>query len=166
MRKALFIISIMSILILMGSALEGMDTRELQTKIEKIKSCLERPGGPGPDGDMMFNWLLEAILQAAPETGFPPEFTENMKKAKEHTDTKSMFNPDGYVYLNKAYRLINEGHDFEMPDSISDIQDIVNYAIMKLASARENLKPYKVDLAACVKELVFVAVMIMAPQHE
>jgi len=165
-RKTLFILSVLSIFIWIVSFVEGTDRSDLVAKIEKIKSCLERPGGPGPDGDMMFTWLLESILQAAPETGFPPEFTENMRRAKEITYTKSLFNPDGFVYLNKAYRIINDGHDFQMPGSISDIQDAVNYARVKLASARENLKVYKIDIDACVKDLVCVAVMIMAPSHE
>jgi len=164
MKKSFFIVVILSLML--AVFLAGMDTRPLLTKIEKIKSCLERPGGPGPDGDLIFTWLLEAILEAAPETGYPPGFAENIKKAKESTDAKVLFNPEGFVYLNKAYRLINDGRDFVMPDSITSIQDCVHYARVKLASARENLKPYKLDLAACVKDLVCTTVILTAPRHE
>ena len=70
---------------------------------------------------------------------------------------------DGAVYLHKAYRLINDGKDFLMPSSISEIQDAVNYAKMELASARKDLKVGKTD--SCVKRLLEIAVMIVTPMH-
>ena len=70
---------------------------------------------------------------------------------------------DGPVYLHKAYRLINDGKDFQMPSSISEIQDAVNYAKMELASARKDLKVGKTD--SCVKRLLEIAVMIVTPMH-
>jgi len=164
MRKILFILLVLSIFILIDNFVLGMNKNEVDAKIKKIVSYLEKPGGPGSDGKIMFTLLLESIIQAAPETGFPPEFIENMEKAKEISDSTSLFDPDGTVYLHKAYRLINSGRDFQMPDSISDIQDAVNYCKMLLATARKNLEVEKFD--ECVKNLLDVAVMIVTPMHK
>lgn len=84
-----------------------------------------------------------------------------MKKAKEIADSTSLFNPDGVVYLHKAYGLINSGNDFQMPGSITEIEDAVNYARMELATARKKLKIDQTD--ACVKILLDVALMIVTP---
>lgn len=163
MRKTLFILTVLSILVLIVNFVEPVDKSEVDAKIKKIASYLEKPGGPGSDGKIMFTLLLESILQAAPETGFPPEFTENMKKAKEISDSTSLFDPNGVVYLHKAYRLINSGRDFQMPDSISEIQDAVNYGKMVLATARKNLTVDKID--DCVRNLLEIAVMIVTPKY-
>jgi hypothetical protein len=162
-RKTLFILTVLSILVLIVNFVEPVDKSEVDAKIKKIASYLEKPGGPGSDGKIMFTLLLESILQAAPETGFPPEFTENMKKAKEISDSTSLFDPNGVVYLHKAYRLINSGRDFQMPDSISEIQDAVNYGKMVLATARKNLTVDKID--DCVRNLLEIAVMIVTPKY-
>jgi hypothetical protein len=162
-RKTLFILTVLSILVLIVNFVEPVDKSEVDAKIKKIASYLEKPGGPGSDGKIMFTLLLESILQAAPETGFPPEFTENMKKAKEISDSTSLFDPNGVVYLHKAYRLINSGRDFRMPDSISEIQDAVNYGKMVLATARKNLTVDKID--DCVRNLLEIAVMIVTPKY-
>jgi hypothetical protein len=93
MRKTPFIFLVLSIFILMVSIGEGAFASELNAKIMTIKSYMVKPGGLGPDGEVKFTLLLETILQAAPETHYPQEFTEIMVKAKELTDYK--FLPDG-----------------------------------------------------------------------
>ena len=163
MRKTVFILALICIFVLMSGFVEATDQTDVDTKIKQVASYLDKPGGPGSDGKIMFALLLEAILQAAPDTGFLPEFVENMKKAKEIADSTSLFNPDGVVYLHKAYRLINSGNNFQMPGSISEIEDAVNYIRMELATARKNLKVGQMD--ACVKILLNVAVMIVTPMH-
>jgi len=163
MRKTIFIFAILSFFIFMSVLAEASDLSEVDAKIEKVASYLDKPDGPGSDGKIMFTLLLEAILEAAPDTSFPPEFTDNMEKAKDISDTTSFFNPDGAVYLNKAYRLINNGKDHQMPSSVSKIQDAVNYAKVELASARKDLKVGKID--SCVKRLLDIAVMIVTPMH-
>jgi len=164
MRKTVIILTVISIFVLISNFVEATDKAEVDAKIKKVASYLDKPEGPGADGKIMFTLLLEAILQAAPETGFPPEFTENMEKAKNISDSKSLIHPDGVVYLHKAYRLVNSGNDFQMPSSISEIQDVVNYVKMELATARKNLKVGKTD--SCVKKLLEIAVMIVTPLHQ
>ncbi|MFC2165250.1 hypothetical protein ACFLT2_09670 [Acidobacteriota bacterium] len=164
MRKTVFILAILSIFIFMSVLSGATDKDEVAAKIKKIASYLDKPEVSGSDGVIMFTLLLEAILEAAPDTSFPPEFTENMEKANDIADTTSLFNPDGIAYLSKAYRLINNGKDHQMPDSISEIQDAVDYAKMELTSARKDLKAGKID--SCVKRLLDIAVMIVTPMHK
>lgn len=164
MRKTVIILTVISIFVLISNCVEATDKAEVDAKIKEVASYLDKPGGPGSDGKIMFTLLLEAILQVAPETGFPPEFTENIEKAKDFSDSTSLFYPDGAVYLHKAYRLVNSGNDFQMPSSFFDIQDAVNYVKMELATARKNLKVGKTD--SCVKGLLEIALIIVIPLHQ
>lgn len=140
------------------------DLSEVDGKIKKVISYLETPGGPGSNGKIMFTLLLESILDAAPHTSYPPEFIANMEKAKDIADTTSLLDPDGIDCLRKTYRLINDGKDHQMPDSISEIQDAVDYAKIELTSARKDIKAGKID--SCVKRLLDIAVMIVTPMHK
>ncbi|MBM3293398.1 MAG: hypothetical protein FJY82_02615 [Candidatus Aminicenantes bacterium] len=83
MRKTLFILSVLSTFILMASFVEAMDKSEVDSKIKKIESYLEKPGGPGSNGKIMFSLLLESILQAAPETGCRQLFQNGPGYSKE-----------------------------------------------------------------------------------
>jgi hypothetical protein len=163
MKKTAFILMLTCVFALMSSLTEGADQTDIDTKIKQAASYLERPGGPGEDGKTMVTVLLEAILQAAPDTEYPLEFVENMEKAKEISDSTSVLNPDGIVYLHKAYRLINSGNDFEMPSSISTIEDAVSYIKMELATARKKRGTGQMD--DCVKILLESALMIVTPMH-
>jgi hypothetical protein len=163
MKKTIFILTLIFGFALLPSLVKAADQTDVDAKIKQIASYLDKPGGPGEDGKTMVTLLLETILQAAPETGFSPEFVENMNKAKEISDSTSVLNPDGIVYLHKAYRLAHSGNDFEMPGSIREIQDAVNYIRMELASARKSLKAGKTD--ACIKTLIEVALMIVTPVY-
>jgi len=163
MRKTVFILTLISIFVFMSGFAEALDKADVEAKIKQIASYLDRPGGPGSDGKIMFTLLLEAILQVAPQTGFPPEFVENMEKAKGISDSKSLFDPDGVVYLHKAYRLANASQDFQMPGSIKQIEDAVNFIRMDLATAEKNLRVGKPD--DCVRKLLEAAVIIVTPMY-
>jgi hypothetical protein len=163
MRKTIFILAFVFIFLFAFGFARSTEKADVGAKIKQIASYLEKPGGPGSDGKIMFTLLLEAILLVAPDTGFPPEFVENMEKAKEISDSKSLFDPDGVVYLHKAYRLANSGNDFQVPDSIKEIQDAVNYIRMELATAEKNLRVGKADDG--VRKLLGAAVMIVTPMQ-
>jgi hypothetical protein len=163
MKKTVFILMLIFGFVLMSSLVEAADQTDVDTKIKQAASYLEKPGGPGEEGKTMVTLLLEAILQAAPDTGFPPEFVQNMEKAKEISGSTSVLNPDGIVYLHKAYRLINSDNDFEMPGIIKEIQDAVNYIRMELATARKKLGTGQMD--DCVKILLEATLMIVTPMH-
>jgi hypothetical protein len=164
MKKTLLILAVLTIFVLMSDLAEAVEKDSVAAKIKKIASYLDKPKGPGSEGVAMFNLLLEAILEAAPDTNFPPEFTENMKKAKEISDTESFLSPDGVVYLRKARRLINDGEEFKIPSSISEIQDAVNYAQIELGWARKYIDLGKNE--DCIRKLLDVAVMIVTPMHK
>lgn len=161
MRKTISILSLIFILVFASGSVEATYRADLDAKIKKIASYLDRPGGPGEGGKLMVTLLLEAILEAAPETKFPPAFVENMNKAKEISDSTSVLDPDGIVFLHKAYRLINSGSDFEFPSSIKEIQDAVNHIKGELTAAREKLKSGQTD--ACAKILLEAVLMIVTP---
>ncbi len=161
MRKTACFLSVLSILILIVNAIEAMDKSKVDAKIKGVSSYLERPGGPGSCAKIMFTSLIESILQVGSGTEFPPEFIKSIEKAKQISDSTSVFDPDGVACLKRAYRLINSDHDFQMAGNISGIQDVVNYAKTLLDAARTNLKAD--NLKECVKSLLDVTMMILTP---
>ena len=161
MKKTAFMLGLIFFFVFMPNLGAAADQTSIDAKIEQVISILDKPEGPGEDGITMVTLLIGVIAEAAPETGFPPEFAENMKKAKEISDSTSVLNQDSIAYLHKAYRPINSGSDFEFPSSIKKIQDAVNHIKGELATAREKLKSGQID--ACVKILLEVTLMIVTP---
>jgi hypothetical protein len=161
MKKTAVILVLVLGFAVMFSFGEAAGQTAIDAKIKQVISYLDKPEGPGEDGIAMVNLLLGVILEAAPETGFPPGFAGNMKKVKEISDSTSVLNPDSIAHLHEAYRLVNSGTDFEFPSGIKEIQDVVNHIKGELATAREKLKAGQTD--ACVKTLLEVALMIVTP---
>jgi hypothetical protein len=108
-----------------------------------------------------FKLLVDAVIIAAPETGFPAEFKENMSKAKKLFNSRSVLNPEGFSLLNDSYRMINSGKDFQMPGDLSNTNDVLTYASQRAEMAREHLK--QGQTRECVKILLEIAIMYITP---
>jgi hypothetical protein len=143
------------------NAVEANDLQAVDAGIKRIMSYLDKPGGPGEDGKIMFQMLLDILPQIAVEKTFSLDFTRNLEKAKVIFKSTSIFNPDGIAYLQKAYQQINSGKIFQMPDSIKSIQDAVNYIKVELANARKDLAAGQTK--SCGQRLLEIAVMIVTP---
>ncbi len=162
MRRALTLAVAITGLFL-GGPLEGADKAQIDAKITKAVSYLGKPGDIDSDPEMSFKLIMEAISLAAPETKFPPEFGEDIEKAKGIFDATTIVNPEGVALLRKSYRAINSGRDFEMPKSISSIEDAVEYAKVQLAAAGKDLDADNVD--ECTRKIVEIAVMVVTPME-
>ncbi len=108
-----------------------------------------------------FKLLVDAVIIAAPETGFPAEFKENMSKAKKLYNSSSVLNPDVFVLLNDSYRMINAGEDFQMPADLSNPDDTLRYASQRAEMAREHLK--QGQTRECVKILLEIVIIYVTP---
>jgi hypothetical protein len=108
-----------------------------------------------------FKLLIDAIILAAPETGFPAEFKENMSKAKKLFNSSTVLNPEGLALLNDSYRMINSGKDFQMPGDLSNPDDALKYASQRAEMAREHLKKGKTH--ECIKIILEVVIMYVTP---
>lgn len=105
--------------------------------------------------------LIDAVIIAAPETGFPAEFKKNMSKAKKLFNSSSVLNPEGFALLNDSYRMINSGKDFQMPADLSNSDDTLKYASLRAEMAREHLK--QGQTRECVKILLEIVIMYVTP---
>lgn len=108
-----------------------------------------------------FKLLVDAVIIAAPETGFPAEFKENMSKAKKLFNTSSVLNREGLALLNDSYRMINSGKDFQMPADLSNPDDALKFASQRAEMARELLK--QGQTRECVKILLEIVIMYVTP---
>ena len=108
-----------------------------------------------------FKLLVDAIIIAAPETGFQAEFKENISKAKKLFNSSSVLNPEGLALLNDSYRMINSGKDFQMPGHLSNPNDALKYASQRAEMAREHLK--KGQTHECIKILLEIMIMYVTP---
>jgi hypothetical protein len=108
-----------------------------------------------------FKLLVDAVIIAAPATGFQAEFKENMSKAKKLFNSSSVLNLEGFALLNDSYRMINSGKDFQMPGDLSNPDDVLKYASQRAEKAREHLK--QGQTRECVKILLEIVIMYVTP---
>lgn len=108
-----------------------------------------------------FKLLVDAVIIAAPETGFPAEFKENMSKAKKLFNSSSVLNPEVFVLLNDSYRMINSGEDFQMPADLSNSDEPLKYAIQRAEMARGHLE--QGQTRECVKILLEIVIIYVTP---
>jgi hypothetical protein len=108
-----------------------------------------------------FKLLVDAVIIAAPETGFPAEFKENMSKAKKLFNSSSVLNREGLTLLNDSYRMINSGKDFQMPGHLSNPDDVLKYASGRAEMAREHL--HQGQTRECIKILLEIVIMYVTP---
>ena len=164
MRNRLFIFMVITLVVfLCNPTVAVTDTEKIDAKIKRAADyCLDPK--PGEDCKAGFKLLVEAIEMAAPDTEFPAEFGEKMSEAKKLFDSTSVFNEEGIALLNESYLLVNSGKEFQMPDSISSIQDAVEYAHKQIDTARKNLKQGKTD--ECVRIIMEISIMIVTPMRK
>lgn len=143
---------------------EPNDLQALDAGIKKIMSYLDKPGGPGEDGKIMFKMLLDILPQVAAKATLSTDFTRNLEKAKQIFNSTSIFNPDGIALLHKAYQQISSGNNFRMPESVKSIQDAVNSIKVELANARKDLAAGQTQ--SCGQQLLEVAIMIVTPMTQ
>lgn len=108
-----------------------------------------------------FKLLVDAVIIAVPETGFPAEFKENMSKAKKLFNSSSVLNPQGFALLNDSYRMINSGKDFQMPADLSNSDDVLKFASQRAEMARKHLK--QGQTRECVKILLEIVILYVTP---
>ncbi len=108
-----------------------------------------------------FKLLVDAVIIAAPETGFPAEFKENMSKAKKLYNSSSVLNPEVFALLNDSYRMINSGKDFQMPADLKNSDDTLKYASQRAEMARGHLK--QGQTRECVKILLEIVIIYITP---
>jgi len=164
MKNRLFIFMVITLIVFSTGRTEAItDTEKIDAKIKKAADyCLDPESGK--DCNEGFKFLVDAIIMAAPGTEFPAEFGEKMSEAKNLFDSTSIFHEKGIALLNECFNLINSGKEFQMPDSISSIEDAVEYARIKIDAARKYLK--QGETSECVKILLEVAVMIVTPMEK
>ncbi len=141
----------------------AVDRSAIDAQIEKVVASLDKRDAPD-SGKVMVQSLVNAIALTAPETSFGEELGDHVAKAKEIFAVTSIFNPDGVEYLHKSYRLTHSGKDFQMPDSIVEISDAVDYGRKQLAAAREDLKSDRMN--ECVQKLLEITVMVLTPKEK
>jgi len=165
MKNRLFIFIVITMVVFLTGRIEAAtDTGKIDAKIKLAADYLLDPEGPGEKAKTGFKLLLEAIVLTAPDTEFPAAFGEKMSEAKKLFDSTPIFNEKGITLLNESYNLINSGKEFEMPGSISRIEDAVEYARKQLDAAREYLKLGEID--KCANILTEIAILIVTPMHE
>jgi hypothetical protein len=139
-----------------------IETARIDAKIQKAADYfLNRKSEE--DCKKGFGLLVEAMLLAAPETGFPAEFAAKLTEANSLFANTSILNPDGIVLFKQAYVLINSGKDYQFPQSVSNMKQALEYLRVNVAAARKELSLGKAD--ACVKTILEVALMIVTPME-
>jgi hypothetical protein len=162
MRKTALALVAGVVLLFWSTPIEAADKAAIDDQIEKALACLDDRSAPD-SGRVMVLSLVNAIALAAPETSFGEELGDQTANARKTLATTSIFNPDGVDCLHKSYRLTHSGKNFQMPDSVVEISDAVDYGKKLLAAAREDLKSGKMNES--VQKLLEVTVMVLTPKE-
>jgi len=143
-----------------GRILKAADTAAIDAKIKQASEYLSKPEQE-EGGVRGLKLLTEAIALAAPETGFPSEFSEKISAAGKEFLPGALSLEDGAGLLQESYRLINHGKDFQMPPSISSMEQAKEYVRIQTDKARSYLAQGKT--AEFARALLEVALMIVTP---
>ncbi|UCC38534.1 MAG: hypothetical protein JSV96_11940 [Candidatus Aminicenantes bacterium] len=161
MKSRFFTFGLLVVVLLSFGAIKNGEVGKIDAKIKEAESLIFGPSGPGDNPKKGFELLLDAIEMTAPHTEFSPEFKNKIAEVKKISKETSFLNPEGIALLNKAYRSINDGKDFQMPKSISQIKDAVVYARSQIETARKDLNNGKYNNS--VKLLLETCLMIVTP---
>lgn len=164
MKKMIIFMSMILLLFSSCQTKAAKDTEEIEAKIKLAKDYLLSQEGPGEDAKEGFKLLVEAIEMASADTGFPSDFGEKISEARRLFESNSIFDQQGVALLKESYMLLNAGEAFQMPQSISSIQQAVDYARQLIDSSRENLKKGEID--ECARGLLEVAMMVVTPMRQ
>ena len=164
MKMRFFIIILLAIVLLAFGGIKKAEVEKIEAKIKEAENCIFGPTGRGDNPEEGFKLLLDAIEMTAPHTAFPAEFKNKIAKVKRISKETSILNPEGFALLGEAYRSINSGKNFEMPENISKIEDAVSYARNQIKTARKDLKEGNYNNS--VKSLLETCLMIVTPVHK
>ncbi len=161
MKKRFFTIILLAIVFLAFGGMQKAEVEKIEAKIQEAENCIFGPTGRGDNPEEGLKLLLDAIEMTAPHTGFSAEFKNKISTANKIFKETSIFNPKGVALITEAYRTINSGKDFRMPDNIKEIEDALEYARSQVKTARKDLKEGNYNNSA--KLLLETAVMIVTP---
>jgi hypothetical protein len=161
-KKILFFLILVYLVFLFSLAAVPNEKKlsEIDTKITMVYDNLLGDNPPGSNCQEGFKALMEAIVLMLPQVKYSEKVNNQIITAANLFKKTSLFNPDAMQLLKDAYRSINEGKDFHMPE-ISSIQEAVEYARKWVKMSQENLKLGKTDQA--VKRLLDIAIMVITP---
>ena len=159
--RILMIAAITLSLLCAGQPMAATDFAAIDARIKMAADILLVP--PDRQGDVKkgFIFLMEAIAMSAPDTKFPSEFGTKIVAAKQIFESQSIVEVKGATLLRSAWQLINAGKEFQMPASVSNLNQAVEHCRKRIESARTSLKQGKID--DCSRALLEVAIMIVTP---
>lgn len=163
MKKKVFILTVFVCLLAsfcLTAAPGEKKSSEIDTKIKMFSDYLLGDEPPGDDCKEGFKALIDAIVLMLPRAGYPEAVNNRIITASDLLKKTSIFNPKGIQLLKDAYRSINDGKDFCMPET-SNLHEIVEYGRKYVKMSRENIKQGKTGLA--VKLLLDTAIMVVTP---
>ncbi len=164
MRKTMIFILVTSLLFGSCQKKAATNTGEIEAKIQSAKDYLLSGERPGKDAKKGFRLLVEAIEMASSEAEFPDSLGKKISEARRLFELNSIFDQKGIALLKESYLMANDGVEFQMPETISSIQQAVEYARQLIGSSQRHLKQGKND--AGVKDLLEVALMVVTPMKK
>lgn len=164
MRNRFFTFILVGIVLLLFGGMEKVEIEKIDAKIKEAEKCFFSTTGQADNPKEGFKLLLDAIEMTAPYTEFSAEFKNKISTANKIFKETSIFNPKGVALITEAYRIINSGKDFKMPDNIKEIEDALAYARKQVKTARNDLKEGNYNNSA--KLLLETAVMVVTPVHK
>ncbi|MCP5101748.1 MAG: hypothetical protein GY950_00130 [bacterium] len=140
---------------------ENGKTVDIEKNIKAgAKYLLDKQPDPGKECQDGLHFLVEAIYQAFPHTGYSKDLYKKITTARQLFNKNSVFDKEAVQILHHVYASINAGKKFQMPE-ISSMNDAVAYGRNLLKTAREKIKDKNYKIA--VKSLLETILMVVTP---
>jgi hypothetical protein len=138
------------------------ETAKIDAEIGKAAAYFLNPK-LGEDCRTGLALFVQAMIMAAPRTSYPGQFGAKLNEAKRILEGGSYLDARGIALLKEAYLLTNAGQAYQFPQSISSMEEALEYLRVNVDRAREELKLGKID--ACVRTILEVTLMIVTPRE-
>ncbi|MFB0566942.1 MAG: hypothetical protein ACETWK_14850 [Candidatus Aminicenantaceae bacterium] len=142
MKNRLFVLFVALYMVLWFVRIEAFTKTEDIEKMIKTASgvLLDRSSSRDEIRDALLQ-LLDAAIITMPQTDYSDEAKAKIEVAKHEFSKKSFFSEKGHQYLSLAYRLMNNGKKYQLPEEeIYPIERAVEYCKKLVNSAIASLK--------------------------
>jgi hypothetical protein len=139
-----------------------VENAKIDAEIQKAAAYFLNPK-PGEDRRTGLALFVQAMIMAAPRTSYPGEFGAKLHEAKRNFDRGSYLDARGIALLKEAYLLTNAGRAYQFPQSVTSMEEALEYLRVNVDRAREELKLGKID--ACVKTVLEITLLIVTPRE-
>ncbi|HSW28043.1 MAG TPA: hypothetical protein VLH75_01000 [Longimicrobiales bacterium] len=142
-----------------AGAAGGQEVADLRTVIRTNADRMLQ--GPGGDPQATMTNLVGAVSRLAEDGGLPAPFREGVDAAAAHSREGRFLDDRVFTELQAAYRALNGGRAFAVPESAKDMDSILAWGRERIERCLAALQAGRHEESA--RELMAFIIMVITP---